>query len=79
MLEKLKSPRGRARGSGCATEKDEKKLIENVYLATLSRLPRPEEVAIVGRHIASLEGDTAKAMQDLQFALMNSSEFLLRH
>ena len=78
VLAKLKSPKGRLAG-WMKAEKDTKKLTENVYLATLSRLPRPDEIAVMVRHIASLEGDTAKAMQDLQFALMNSSEFLLRH
>lgn len=78
LLAKLKSPKGRL-ALWLKTEKDAKKLTENVYLATLSRAPRPDEVAVMVRHIASLEGDTAKAMQDLQFALMNSSEFLLRH
>ena len=78
LLAKLKSPKGRV-ALWLAKEKDPKKLIENVYLATLSRRPRPDEVAVVVRHIATLDGDLAKAIQDLQFALMNSSEFLLRH
>jgi Protein of unknown function (DUF1553)/Protein of unknown function (DUF1549) len=78
LLAKLKSPKSRL-AVWLRSEKDPKKVIENVYLATLSRRPRPDEVAIVVRHIASLDGDRAKAFADLQFALMNSSEFLLRH
>ena len=78
LLAKLKSPKGRL-ALWLNAEKDPQKLIENVYLATLSRRPRPDEIAVVTRHLASLDGDRAKALADLQFALMNSSEFLLRH
>ena len=46
---------------------------------TLGRRPRPAEVAVVARHVTGVNDDMAKAMRDLQFALMNSSEFLLRH
>ena len=53
--------------------------IENVYLATLNRRPRAEESAVVEKHIASLKGDMGQALRDLQFALMSSAEFLLRH
>ena len=31
------------------------------------------------QHLAASKGDVAEGLQDLQFALMNSSEFLLRH
>ncbi len=78
LLAKLKSPKNRIAG-WMAKERDEKRLIENVYLATLSRRPRPAEVAVVTRHLAGVKGDVGKALGDLQFALMNSSEFLLRH
>jgi hypothetical protein len=77
VLGKLKSPTGRV-GRLLAKEKDDAKVIEAVYLATLSRRPRPDELAVVRKHAAAL-GDRAKAMQDLQFALMNTPEFLLRH
>jgi hypothetical protein len=52
--------------------------VERVYLATLSRRPTAAESAIVTKHLASV-GDVAKGLQDLQFALINSGEFLLRH
>jgi len=35
-------------------------------------------MAVVNRHVAALKGDLGKALPDLQFALMNSTEFLLR-
>jgi hypothetical protein len=78
LLAKLRSPKGRLAGwlrAGAGPDA----LIDNVYLATLSRRPRPAEAAIARRHLASVKGDRARAMQDLQFALMNTAEFLLRH
>ena len=78
LLAKLKSPKNRLAG-WLGKEREVKRLIENVYLATLSRRPRPAEVAIVTRHLATVKDDRARALRDLQFALMNSSEFLLRH
>ncbi len=77
VLGKLKSSSGRVAG-WLAKEKEDGKVIELVYLATLTRRPRAEELTVVKRHVASV-GDRAKAMQDLQFALLNSPEFLLRH
>ncbi len=78
LLAKLKSPMGRLAG-WLGKETDTRHLVENVYLATLSRRPRAAEVEISLRHLAAVKGDRATALQDLQFALINSSEFLLRH
>ena len=78
LLEKLKSPQGRL-AAWLRDEKDDRRVIENVYLATLSRRPTAREVEIALKHVATLKGDRATAMQDLQFALINSGEFLLRH
>ena len=50
-----------------------------MYLATLSRKPTPAERAVAVKHVAKLDGDRAAALQDLQHALINLSEFLLRH
>ena len=78
LLAKLKSPRSRLAG-WLRDGADAKSAIESVYLATLSRRPTAAEVEIASRHVDALKGDLATAMQDLQFALMNTSEFLLRH
>jgi hypothetical protein len=78
LLAKLKAPDNRL-SAWLRDEKDERRLIENVYLATLSRRPTATESDIAVRHIAACGGDRAKAMQDLQFALINGNEFLLRH
>jgi hypothetical protein len=78
LLARLKSPKNRI-ALWLSKDHDLSALIESVYLATLSRRPRPAELAIVRRHEASAKDDRARALRDLQFALMNSSEFLLRH
>ena len=59
-------------------KKDVEALRELVYLATVSRFPTAAEREVARRHAATV-GDTKAAMKDLQHALMNSNEFLLRH
>jgi hypothetical protein len=77
VLAKLKSPESHL-GLGLRAGKETALLIEEMYLATLSRRPTQAEAAIAIRHIEQL-GDRAKGLQDLQFALFNLGEFLLRH
>jgi hypothetical protein len=77
LLGKVKSSQSRL-AAALHAGKDNAAVIEQIYLATLSRRPTAAELAIAQRHIASL-GDRAKGLQDLQFALFNLGEFLLRH
>ena len=78
VLAKVDSPKARAAGwlhDGKATAD----VVERMYLATLSRRPTAAELDVATKHVAALGGDREKALQDLQFALINSAEFLLRH
>ena len=59
-------------------KKDDTAVIEQVYLATLSRRPTAAEVTIALRHIEK-SGDRVRGLQDIQYALFNLGEFLLRH
>lgn len=77
MLAKVDSPKSLL-ASALKQKKSDAELIEQVYLATLSRRPTAAEVGIATRHIEKL-GDRAKGLQDLQYALFNLGEFLLRH
>jgi hypothetical protein len=57
------------------------KQVEALYLATLSRKPRPDEL---NRFVKFLDrggpdGDAKKALADVFWALLNSSEFILNH
>jgi hypothetical protein len=53
-------------------------VIENLYLATLSRPPRPEEVTEAETWIAKAASPKDGA-QDLLWVLLNSREFLFNH
>ncbi|MBO13547.1 MAG: hypothetical protein CMJ68_22670 [Planctomycetaceae bacterium] len=53
-------------------------IIETLYLATLSRRPSPDERKLAEAHVAGLP-DRTEALRDIQHALINSNEFLLRH
>jgi hypothetical protein len=55
--------------------------IETLYLATLSRLPRPEETQRLGAYVSAggPRGEARAALGDVLWALLNSSEFILNH
>jgi hypothetical protein len=53
------------------------KRIEDLYLATLSRMPRPDEMKRLLEYAA--EGDEKQTLRDIFWALLNSTEFVLNH
>jgi hypothetical protein len=55
--------------------------IETLYLATLSRLPRPEEARRLSAYVntGGPRGEARFALGDVFWALLNSSEFILNH
>lgn len=55
--------------------------IEALYLATLTRRPRPEERSLLVRYVEQSERaeDRAKALSDIFWALLNGPEFHLNH
>ena len=56
----------------------DERIVESLYLATLSRRPNTEELKLAGRYVAAAQ-DRTEAFRDLQHALLNSNEFLMRH
>lgn len=78
IQKKLKASEARL-AAWLKADKDVETIVERMYLATLSRRPTAAEIAIAIKHVAALDGDRAAALQDVQFALINLSEFLLRH
>jgi len=78
IQKKIKAPESRL-AKWLKDDKNTETIVERMYLATLSRKPTPAEVAVATKHVAKLDGDRAAALQDLQHALINLSEFLLRH
>ncbi len=55
--------------------------VEQLYLIALSRKPRPEELERLVPYVESggPTGDSRKALADIFWALLNSSEFALNH
>jgi hypothetical protein len=51
--------------------------VEDLYLATLSRKPRPEETRRLLAYVAA--GETKQRLRDIFWSLLNSTEFILNH
>jgi hypothetical protein len=77
LLAKVASPKNRL-ARWLKEGKSSREALELVYLATLSRRPTKEETEFALRHLAK-QGDPAAGLRDVQQALINSNEFLLRH
>ncbi len=77
LLAKVRSPDGRI-GTWLKEKKELEWIVEHVYLASLSRRPTEREREVVLAHLKTISS-TAEGLHDLQHALMNLNEFLLRH
>jgi hypothetical protein len=75
--EKLRAANNRI-GRLLAKQVSERELLNDLYLATLSRLPTEEDVKVSLEHVAK-GPDKRKAWEDVHWALINSKEFLFRH
>ena len=53
-------------------------MVNNLFLAALSRYPAPREMA-AARKVLSSSPDTLAILEDLFWALLNSNEFILNH
>ena len=55
--------------------------IESLYLAALSRTPRPQELARLVKYVdgGGAKQDSKQALGDVFWALLNSSEFMFNH
>jgi hypothetical protein len=60
---------------------DPKSKVETLYMATLSRPPRADELSNVAGYIekGGPSGDRKKAIADVMWALLNSGEFIVNH
>jgi len=52
--------------------------LDELYLATLSRLPNQNEASVLLRHVAEAQ-DKRRAWEDVHWTLINTKEFLFRH
>jgi hypothetical protein len=76
VVRKIGSPEGRL-AALLKSEKDDAKVVEELFLGTLSRRPRDAEKKAVAAALAA--GDRAEAFRDLFWALLNSKEFVFNH
>ena len=56
----------------------DEKVIEELYLIVLCRLPQPTEIELMQKHFQA-SGDRTKAAQDAMWVLFNTKEFLFNH
>jgi hypothetical protein len=60
-------------------QKDDAKLVEELYLTFFSRLPSADETAVGVKHLTKYPNNRRAAAEDLAWALLNSTEFLFNH
>jgi hypothetical protein len=75
--EKLRNPNNHL-AKLLAKKMSEKDILNDLYLAALSRPPSEVELQVSLQHVAKA-ADKRKAWEDVQWALINSKEFLFRH
>jgi hypothetical protein len=75
--EKLRNSNNRL-GKMLAKKVSDQDVLKELYLTTVSRLPADGEVQAALDHVAK-NSDKRKAWEDVQWALLNSKEFLFRH
>jgi hypothetical protein len=75
--EKVRSPNSRL-GKLLDKKASDADILNSLYLGTLSRPPAEGEVQAALDHVAKA-ADKRKAWEDVQWALLNSKEFLFRH
>ncbi len=77
---KLSHEAGRLARLTAQFAKDDRQLVEELYLTFLARLPKPDEAEACLKHLSSVEpSQRRKATEDLAWSLMNSLEFAFNH
>ena len=77
LMGKIKAPNNRI-GQLLARKVPETDMLNELFLATLSRLPGPEEAQASLSHVAQA-ADKRAGWEDVFWALLNSNELLFRH
>jgi hypothetical protein len=60
-------------------QRDDAKLVEELYLTFFARLPSADEKDIGVKHLRKYAANRRAAAEDLAWALLNSTEFLFNH
>jgi hypothetical protein len=61
-----------------AAKRSKEEIMEEIFLVSLARFPRPDEAQTVLKFLGK-EPDARKAWEDIQWAIFNTKEFLFRH
>jgi len=77
ILQKMQAPQGRV-ARLLATEKDDDKVLDELFLASVSRLPTAKERAWFAEHRAQVK-DRRSAFLATLWALINTPEFVFNH
>ena len=75
--ERLRNPDNRL-GKMLASKMSDAEMLDELYLAALSRLPLPAEAKVMLAHVAAAEAKRL-AWEDILWTLLNSKEFAYRH
>jgi hypothetical protein len=75
--DRLRNPNNRV-GKLLAKKMDDRSLLGELFLTTLSRAPSESEASAMMEHVER-SMDKRKAWEDVHWALINSKEFLFRH
>jgi Protein of unknown function (DUF1549)/Protein of unknown function (DUF1553) len=78
LLQKMKASTNRVALLLKDKSKTDDEVFEEIFLATMSRYPRPDEVAVFKDHRKTTSDRTA-AFTDVSWALINTREFILNH
>jgi hypothetical protein len=62
-----------------ARKTDRRNPLNELYLAALARRPSRAEVQVANGLLTAQSGDSASALEDIWWALLNSNEFILNH
>lgn len=76
VVMKLRAPEGRL-AKLLKESRTEPQIVEELFLATLSRRPTPQESTVIGKSLT--EGPKDEVLRDLFWALLNSKEFCFNH
>ena len=77
LNKRIADPKGRIE-TLLKAKKDTAEIVQELYLATVCRPPRPEEVERA-RHWISQAASPREGLQDVMWVLLNSREFLFNH
>jgi hypothetical protein len=78
LLGKMQAKNNRVAKLLADRNKADDEVFEEIFLASLSRYPRPEEIAVFKEHMKSTSNRT-NAFTDISWALINTREFILNH